>query len=178
LKSLSAKPNPTHTVKDAFRKADRHDLPEVLTTDFPRQDIDIITREDKARLEELAARILYEAYPDRYRDFHEYEHKLGKDDVIVKIADLLAWAGEAIDAYATTEYFDKTSPETLEQIIEGTRTIMQKYPEAYEAFGNAYLLGMQAIAETLLQDIASERRKNPRDAAAKVIELAAPSVAA
>ena len=174
---LSTESNPKQTIQNAFRKAMSHDLPEVLTTDFTPLDMEIITREDKTRLEELAAKILYEAYPQRHQDFHEYEAKQGKDDILVKIADFIAWAGEAVNAYATAEYFNEETPETLESIMRDTRAKMQKYPEAYESFGNAYLLGMELLAENLLPEISAQRRDNPRTSAATVLDLAVPSAA-
>lgn len=174
---LSSEADPLQTLKNAFRKATLHDLQETLTTDFTPSDMDIITRDEKRRLESLAAKILYESYPDRYQAFHEYEEKQGKEDVLVKIADFIAWAGEALNCYATEEYFDDTPPETLTKIFGDTREKMQKYPEAYEAFGSAYLFGMEQISETLLPDVNIARRKNARAASAAIFELALPSAA-
>ena len=172
---LRSEQEPQETIKKAFRKAERHDLQETLTTDFTPSDMSIISKQEKNHLEELAARIIYEVHPERYREFMEYEAKQGKDDILVKMADYIAWAGEALNCYATVEYFDGKPPETLEQIMADTREKMQQYPEAYEAFGNAYLAAMEFMMENLMPSITYARTKDAKKTANVIIEIATPT---
>ena len=171
---LESEEDPLATLKSAFRKARMHDVQESLTTDFTPMDMKIITRQDKERLEELAATVLYEAFPDRLNDFHDYEAKKGKDDILVKMADLIEWSADAIRCYSTSEFFNEKSSEDIMEIISNAREKMQDYPEAYNAFGNAYISSLEFMAEKMMQDIGQACIEDRKETLGNVIALASP----
>lgn len=62
-------------LKKSFRLAAVHDMPEAITSDFTPVDMDKISPAIKNRLEDLASRIIFEAFPKKLEMLRRYETK-------------------------------------------------------------------------------------------------------
>ncbi len=75
--------------KIALRLALIHDIAEALTTDFTPEDMKIISRQDKQRLEMLSSRIIFDDEPDLMRMIERYECKDTGIDRLNKVIDVI-----------------------------------------------------------------------------------------
>lgn len=113
---------------DAKDQAVIHDVCETLTSDFtPRDDI---TKEEKLRLEELAANIVFEAYPQERAVWDEYEQRVTLASQETKDADFL----ELLTAVVHIEYNQPELHEEMEEVWYGPKFYFttDKAKECYE----------------------------------------------
>ncbi len=96
----------------SFRLAAVHDLAEAMTSDFTPVDMQKITASDKTKLEGLASRILFEAFPKKLAMIERYEAKgrLRDErniDHLNKVVDLLEGGVDCLAMNVSRECFDE-----------------------------------------------------------------------
>ncbi len=114
--------------RKTIQKAAFHDLTEALITDFTPKDQSRISADEKTRLEDLAAKLLFEAFPDRYQDFQKYKDKKTKWDERVKIADVIEWLADCVVS-------DIPETQISQEMLRGIFDTLSKYPRSSAKIG-------------------------------------------
>jgi len=111
----------------ALRLALIHDIAEALTTDFTPTDMKIISRQDKAVMEDLACRLIFAESPKMLRMIERYEHKDTNIDRLNKVVDILEGLVDCAVMDVDGKYFAEWN--------KTARGMLQPYNDMLDAFG-------------------------------------------
>jgi len=111
----------------ALRLALVHDIAEALTTDFTPSDLqDIISRDEKTRLEDLACRIIFAEDDKMLRMIERYEHKDTNIDKLNKVVDILEGLVDCAVMDKKGQFFPEWN--------NTAANMLKPYPEMMDAF--------------------------------------------